>query len=135
MKVSNNEGGRRRRSRSRNKDKNIDKNNSTNKNRLVHKVIETITIVSNRSMDQNTKKKYWTGKPKANLFFIDKSKRKEITRINKNKFKNKKLNNKSIDQKKEPKKNTRRRNLMIFITKKNTIQNHKIRNLLKSRRK
>ncbi len=38
------------------------------------------------------------------------------------------MNNKSINQKKEPKTNMRRRNLMIFIIKANTIQNHKIRN-------
>ena len=68
MKVCNSDGGMRRigrrigRSRNRNKDKNIDKNNSTNKNRFDLKVIEIITIATNRSMDQNTKKKIWAGK-------------------------------------------------------------------------
>lgn len=42
------------------------------------------------------------------------------------------MNNKSINQKKELKTNTRRRNLMIFIIKTNIIQNLKIRNQLKS---
>lgn len=42
------------------------------------------------------------------------------------------MNNKSINQKKELKTNTRRRNLMIFIIKANIIQNLKIRNQLKS---
>ncbi len=64
MKVFNSDGGMRRirRSRNRNKDKNIDKNNNTNKNRFDLKVIEIITIATNRSMDQNTKKKIWAGK-------------------------------------------------------------------------
>lgn len=42
------------------------------------------------------------------------------------------MNNKSTNQKKELKTNTRRRNLMIFIIKANIIQNLKIRNQLKS---
>lgn len=80
MKECNSDGGMRRRGRnkSKNKDKNIDKNISINKNRFGLKVIE-ITITTNRNMDQNTKKKNSTDKRKADLCFIDKSKRKELT--------------------------------------------------------